>query len=156
MKFKLVKYTDLNRKSFKESLTWAQYYEPDDIDTLEELGFDRTNVSSELERVNWSDEYWFPVPEKTKIGEFMFEYRKAIFQTSTGKALEGYVVNAGHCICIFGKIKEWSININLLDLLEEEINELKVDVGLNKKESLLPLEVNITFKKLNFTFAESG
>ena len=100
MKFKLLKYTDLTRKSFKESLTWAQYYEPDDIDTLEELGFDRTNVSSELERVNWSDEYWFPVPEETKIGEFMFEYRKAIFQTSTGKALEGYVVNSGHCICM--------------------------------------------------------
>jgi hypothetical protein len=44
MNFKLAKYTDLNRNNFKESLTWAQYYETDDIGTLEELGFAREEV----------------------------------------------------------------------------------------------------------------
>ncbi|WP_213609391.1 hypothetical protein [Pseudoalteromonas sp.] len=156
MKFELIKYTDLNRKYFEESLTWAQYYEPEDIDTLEELGFDRKVVSAELEKIGWSDEYWFAVPEDTKIGSFMFEHRKADFITKSGKHLSGYVVNSGHCVCIFGAEREWDININLLDLLEEEIGELKDDVGLAKSEELLPLEVRIPFKGVQFTFAESS
>ena len=156
MKFELIKYTDLNRKHFEESLTWAQYYEPDDIDTLEELGFDRKVVSEELEKVGWSDEYWFAVPEGTKIGSFMFERRKANFKTKSGKQLDGYVVNSGHCVCLFGAEKEWNININLLDLLEEEISDLRIDIGLQKSEKLLPLEVCIPFKGVKFTFAESS
>lgn len=156
MKFELIKYTELNRKNFEESLTWAQYYEPDDIDTLEELGFDRKEVSTELEKVGWSDEYWFAIPDETKIGSFMFEHRKANFITKSGKNLGGYVVNSGHCVCLFGVEKEWDININLLDLLEEEISDLKADVGLAGSEKLLPLEVSIPFKGVQFTFAESS
>ncbi|MFK8012150.1 MAG: hypothetical protein AB8B80_08935 [Marinicellaceae bacterium] len=156
MKFTLIKYTDLNRKNFEESLTWAQYYEPDDIDTLEELGFDRKVVTTELEKVGWSDEYWFAVPEETEDGSFMYEHRKANIITKSGKQLSGYVVNSGHCVCLFGAEKEWSININLLDLLEEEICDLKADVGLTESEELLPLKVSIPFKGIQFTFAESS
>ena len=156
MKFQLIKYTDLNRNHFKESLTWAQYYEPDDIDTLEKLGFNRKVVLEELKRVRWSDEYWFAVPEETEIGSFMFEHRKANFITKSGKQLDGYVVNKGHCVCLFGSQKEWDININLLDLLEEEIDTLKIDIGLKESEKLLPLEVSIPFKGIKFTFEQNG
>ncbi|MBW4965687.1 hypothetical protein KZZ04_04815 [Pseudoalteromonas sp. CR1] len=156
MKFKLIKYTDLNRNNFDESLTWAQYYEPSDIDTLEELGFDREIVTKEFEKVGWSDEYWFAVPEETEDGSFMFEHRKASFTTKSGKLLSGYVVNSGHCVCIFGAEEEWSINISLLDLLEEEIGDLKADIGLAESEELLPLKVSIPFKGVQFTFAEGS
>lgn len=156
MKFELIKYTDLTRKFFDKSLTWAQYYEPDDIDTLESLGFDRRVVITALEEISWSDEYWFAVPEKTKIGSFMFEHRKADFRTESGKQFDGYVVNSGHCICLFGAEKEWDININLLDLLEEEIDELRIDIGLEETQKLLPLKVSIPFKGVKFTFAESS
>lgn len=156
MKFKLIKYTELNQKHFEEPHTWAQYYEPDDIDTLEELGFERKVVLAELESVGWSDEYWFAIPEKTKVGSFMFEHRKANFITKSGKHLSGYVVNSGHCVCLFGEEREWDININLLDLLEDEISDLKNDVGLAESEDLLPLKVSIPFKGIQFIFAESS
>lgn len=156
MKFELIIYSDLNRKHFKESHTWAQYYEPDDISTLGELGFDRKAVSTELENVGWSDDYWFAVPDETEIGSFMFEHRKANFITKSGKQLSGYVVNSGHCVCLFGAEREWDININLLDLLEEEIGDLKADVGLAESEKLLPLDVSIPFKGVKFTFAENS
>lgn len=156
MKFELIKYTDLNRKYFEKSLTWAQYYEPDDIDTLEELGFNRKVVTTELDNIGWSDEYWFAVPEETKIGSFMFEHRKANFITKSGIHLSGYVVNSGHCVCLFGAESEWDININLLDLLEEEIDDIKADLGLAESEELLPLKVSIPFKGVKFTFAESS
>ena len=154
MKFKLIKYSEFNRKHFEESLTWAQYYEPNDIDTLQGLGVDRHEVSRELERVGWSDDYWFPVPDKTQIGSFMFEFRKANFTANCGRQLNGYMVDSGHCICLFGTNKEWTININLLDHLEEEIGILKADVGLSDNEKLFPIEVNVPFKGLKFVFAE--
>jgi hypothetical protein len=104
--------------------------------------------SSELEKKEWSDEYWFPVPDETKIGSFMFEYRKAIFKSSSGKNLDDYSLDSGHCFCLFGAKNEWSININLLDLLDEEIDELKVDIGLGIDEDLLPLDVSTPFNRL--------
>jgi hypothetical protein len=143
MEFRLIKYTDLNRKHFEESLTWAQYYSPEDIDTLEKLGFDREVVSSCIEKTGWSDDYWFAVPEETEIGSFMFEKRKADFMTPCGKHLTGFVVNSGHCVCLFGATKDWYINLNLLDWLKDQITELRADVGLAEHEQLLPLNVTI-------------
>ncbi|PCJ99121.1 MAG: hypothetical protein COA45_06680 [Zetaproteobacteria bacterium] len=152
MKFKLVKRTDFNREKFKESLTWAQYEEPTDIDMLAELGFDREDVTAELEKVGWSDEYFFPVPEETRFSTFVCEYRKAVFKMSSGKMLDGYVVNSGHCIYLFGTHQEWGINMHHLDMLEEEIKELKIDVGIQQNECLLPLKGYIDFKKAEFSF----
>ena len=156
MKFELIRYKDLNRTSFDESRTWAQYYEPADIETLSELGFDKTEVSAAIAKVGWSDDYWFAVPDETKIGSFMFEHRKASFTTKSGKKLNGYVVNSGHCICLFGTTEEWSININLLDLLDEEVDDLKADVGLSERDTVLPLEVSIPFMDAEFTFGENS
>lgn len=156
MKFELIDVKELNRKNFEESLTWAQYYEPDDICLLEEFGFDRQVVLAELEKVVWPDQYCFAVPNETEVGSFMYEFRKANFITKSGNRLNGFVINSGHCVCLFGAQKEWYINTTLLDMLEKEIDDLKFDVGLKEHEKLLPLEVSIPFKAINFTFAESG
>ena len=44
MKFELLKTEDLKSSSFQRVSTWAQYYEPDDIESLAELGFDKSEV----------------------------------------------------------------------------------------------------------------
>lgn len=154
MNFELKKYPEHWMKLFEVSNAWAQYYEPGDIDTLVELGFDRDDVQLKIERTGWSDDYWFPIPESTDFGSFMFEHRAARFETASGKTSNGYVVNRGHCICLFGSRQEWSININLLDLLQEELAELKSDIGLSENEQLLPIQVNVPVKKMSFAFGE--
>ena len=70
MKFDLVHYSKLNRESFSKCQTWAQYYEPDDIETLVDLGFNRNTVKTALENVGWSDEYWFAVPKRDSVWLF--------------------------------------------------------------------------------------
>lgn len=156
MKFELIKLDQLNQDSFAKFSTWAQYYEPDDIETLKKLGFDKSEVSRALEAAGYSDDYWFPIPNETSIGSFQFEYRKAIFRTSDGINLNGYVVNSGHAIGLFGAKKEWILNINLLKTLEEEIDDLKLDLGLNKNNELLPLKVIIRASKSEFIFGSNG
>ena len=152
MKFDLVKYTALSRENFKQASTWAQYYQPEDIETLVQLGYERNEVTKTLEAVGWSDEYWFVVPDKADIGSFMFEYRKARFTTPADKKISGFVVDSGHCICLFGSKSEWVININLLDMLNEEINEIMEDIGLQPNDALLSLKVEVLAKNIEFTF----
>jgi len=156
MKFELIKFDQLNQSCFARFSTWAQYYEPDDIETLQNLGFDKSEISRELEVVGYSDDYWFPIPNETRIGSFQFEQRKAIFKTPGGINLDGYVVNSGHAIGLFGANEEWVLNINLLDALEEEIDDLKSDLGLNKNNELLPLKVIIPATKSEFIFGSNG
>ncbi|MCJ8313104.1 MAG: hypothetical protein HRU38_21845 [Saccharospirillaceae bacterium] len=156
MKIKLLHVSEINRYVFDKSLTWAQYYEPSDIDTLVNLGYDRTDVTSQLKIIGWSDEYWFPVPNTTDIGSFMFEYRKAKFKTLSGKVLDGFLINSGHAITLFGNKKDWSVNVNLLNLLKKNIAEVKDDLGLNVKENLLPLEVQVSFKGIETIFGKKG
>lgn len=156
MKFELIKFDQLNQDCFDKFSTWAQYYEPDDIETLQSLGFDKSEVSRELEAVGYSDDYWFPIPNETSVGSFQFEHRKATFRTTGGIKLDGYVVNSGHAIGLFGANEEWVLNSNLLDTLEEEINDLKSDLGLNKNNELLPLKVIIPATKMEFIFGSNG
>ena len=154
MQFDLVKFSELNKTHFEKASTWAQYYEPEDINALEEMGFNGLHVTQALENVGWSDDYWFAVPDNTPIGTFSFEYRKAQFKTKSGMTLNGYVVNSGHCICLYGAKQEWDININLLDLLEDEEYELKADLGLSVDDDLLPLKVKVLSMDLEFLFGE--
>lgn len=156
MKFELIKFDQLNKDSFAKFSTWAQYYEPDDIETLQKLGFDKSEVSRTLEAVGYSDDYCFPIPNKTSIGSFQFEHRKAIFRTSDDINLNGYVVNSGYAIDLFGAKEEWILNINILETLEEKINGLKLDLGLNKNNELLPLKVIIPDTKSEFIFGSNG
>ncbi len=147
---------EFSRSNFEESQVWGSYYEPDDIDDIVEMGFSREEVTRELEKVNWSDSYCFPIAENTKIGSFMYEYRKAVFTTESGKVFSGYVVNRGHAIRLFGAKKEWRININLFDLIQVEMEELKVDLELNNAEELFPLNVRIPYINHEFIFAKNN
>jgi len=156
MEFELVKYSDLNRDRFVEHSTWAQYYEPDDIETLSSLGYSKEHVKLMIEFVGWSDDYWFPIPDETEVGLFQFEHRRANLKTPSGKVFDGYVINNGHSVCLFGKSQEWVINLNLLDLLQDEICDLRIDLGMDKDEELLPLEVKIIPKNKLLKFGNKS
>ena len=113
----------------------------------------RSQVIGELEKAQWSDEYWFAIPDGAKVGSFAFECRKARFETPIGKVLDGYVVNEGHCICLFGHKWEWDINIQLFDVLGDKINKLKKDIGLTYDSSLFPLKISVIPTGERFTFS---
>ena len=150
MKFKLVKSEEITQQLLDEHSAWAQYYDPDDVESLVELEYDRSNVVKQLENVGWSDNYWFPIPHGTKIGIFQFEIRKAEFSTRNGKSLVGYYCDHGHAIGLYGKSQEWLVNLNLLDSHTKELPALLQDLGLNEN-TLLPLEVQIPSERIKIS-----
>ncbi|MBK1905611.1 UBA domain-containing protein [Burkholderia contaminans] len=60
--FSLKKITDVSEADLRLHPVWGAYYEPDDIETLVALGYDRIECSQALEAVGYSDLYVFPLP----------------------------------------------------------------------------------------------
>ena len=141
MNFRLTK--KVSKADFEACKAWAQYYEPDDIEELAKLGYEKGIVRKEIEAVNWSDDYWFPIPEETPVGTFQFEKRKTKFKSTSGKEFSGYVFNRGHSIGLWGENEEWIINENLLDMYEDEKTAIHRGLSINESEDLLPLEYSI-------------
>ena len=137
MNFRLIR--DIDRDALEESAAWGQYYEPGDIDTLAQCGYDHQVVHDAIKAVDWSDDYWFPIPDSADAGLFQFEHRRAQFRTPDGHMLDGYVCNEGHAIGLFGSGDYWIINQNLMDMFEDERERILEDLGLNPDEDLLPL-----------------
>ena len=141
MHFKLIK--DVDRAALEERAAWGQYYEPDDINTLAECGYNREEVYEAIKAVNWSDDYWFPIPNSADAGLFQFEHRRASFKTPSGRAIDGYVCNEGHAIGLFGSSEHWVINQSLMEMFDDERAQILEDLGLESDENLLPLHYDV-------------
>jgi len=137
MHFKLI--DNVDKEALLEWPAWGQYDEPDDIESLVGLGYDRELVRSRIEATGWSDRYWFPIPEGAPPGMFRYEQRRAYFHNSKGRRFAGYVMDEGHAIGLFGKSREWLINVGLLSLFDAEKAGACADLGLESGEDLLPL-----------------
>ena len=138
MKFRLI--NNVDREALLEWPVWGQYYQPGDIDSLAECGYDKDLVRSSIEATGWSDDYWFPVPDGTAVGKFTFEIRRAYFRHRKGNEFFGYVFNQGHAIGLFGHEDVWIINSNVLDWFDEDLPRALLDLGLQPNDKLLPVE----------------
>lgn len=156
MDFRLLATRELGLSVYRQHSAWAQYYEPGDIERLEKVGYVAREVRRMIEATNWSDDFWFPIPENSQPGTFQFERRCAHIELRNGVTVEGYVENEGHSICLFGETKEWVINANLLELHEEELPALRLDLGLDLCAAILPAHVEVHCMGWSFAFPQSA
>jgi hypothetical protein len=150
--FELIRHRDLTAQSLRRHPAWAQYYEPGDVESLAALGYDREEVRAGLEACGWSDDFWFPIPSGTPWETFQFEVRLAHFSGAFEGQRCGYIVEGKHSIGLFGRSNEWIVNLNLLDVLEDELPELREDLDLAPDSPLLPLEVWVPSDQLTLSF----
>jgi hypothetical protein len=101
----------LGEKDFIEHPVWATYYEPDDIETLESLGFDAGQVQAALEPLNLSDDYSFPLPVEAAGSPFHYLFLSVRAQTKGGNQLVGYITGA--CLAVFFQGNCYHFNPNL-------------------------------------------
>ena len=74
MKFILIHRNKFNLKHLQEHPIWAEYYEPEDIKTIEEWGIEKKFLIQEFEKIGYSDEYLFPVLDSEDTDCFKFTY----------------------------------------------------------------------------------
>lgn len=142
MKFELKHIDDLTPKDFINHNIWVQYYSGDEIDFIEEEGYNRKEVESKLKEVDWSDEYWFKSFPTKEVTPYMFTRYYAQFELPNKKMIDGYIE-----FTEYGGIQNYSLyvdgkfiglNIHHSDMNEEEEIELKNKLALNK---LYPMKV---------------
>ena len=60
--FTLKPQASLTSNDFADMPLWAGYYEPDDVDAIVRWGVSEAEVRAALNRVNWEDDHFFPLP----------------------------------------------------------------------------------------------
>ncbi|WP_334012317.1 hypothetical protein [Burkholderia cepacia] len=125
--FSLKKITDVSEADLRLHPVWAAYYEPDDIETLVALGYDRTECSQTLEAVGYSDLYVFPLPIFARHASFKYLYQTVSAVTKGGHSLLGY--RTGSALCLLAGGRCFSFNRNLADLSKDQATVLANALG---------------------------
>lgn len=101
--FSLKKSDDLNENDLREHAVWGAYYEPDDLEALVLLGYDRTECELKLRAIDFSDSYVFPLPISAKGEPFKYLYLAVSAVTKGGHSFFGYRTGSGLCLMAGGK-----------------------------------------------------
>lgn len=117
----------LDEQDFIEHPAWATYYEPDDIESLIELGFDADEVRGAIAATGYSDQYSFALPAKGIDAQFHYIYLSVRATTAGGRELVGFVTSA--CLGLFLNGKQFRFNQNLADLSAGDATKLAVALG---------------------------
>ena len=129
---------EFSEQDFVESPVWATYYEPDEIETLVELGFDRKDVEQLMPLSRDSDEYSFPLPSQAAEAPFKYLYLGVRATTRGGNRLIGYFT--GPCFGVFYKGKTYQFNGSLRTRALQAAAALATALG---EKNVFPMQIEI-------------
>lgn len=125
-RFTLIHNHTLTSHHFEEHPAWADYSEPDDIETIVSWGIEKAEIVKQLEMVNYSDEYVFPVLHTDPLPNFRFLYLRAEFTSAEGTRFTGYVLGQHpYCVGLFFGNEVFTFNSGLLDMARESLTRLR-------------------------------
>jgi hypothetical protein len=125
-------------QDFIDAAVWATYYEPDDIDTLVELGFDRQAVERVVLQTKNNDEHSFPLPVEAAASPFHYLYLGVRATTKSGIGLVGYL--AGSCFGVFHAGKHYQFNASLREHSARASAELAKAL---EEEVIFPMQIHV-------------
>jgi hypothetical protein len=128
----------LTESDFIEYPVWACYYEPDDVETLVNLGFDKREVEQALEATGYSDDYAFPLPPEAVHAPLNYIHCSVRATTRGGNKLVGYVT--GPCVAVYFQGKLYSFNSNLRERSLATARELANALG---EKVVFPMQLEV-------------
>ena len=155
MKFIVKKLCELTAEYFELYQIWGAYYEPEDIDSLVKLGYEFGDIHRELKKINYSDEYTFPIPINGANAPFKYIYYSINAKLACGKILKGYCSSSrAFAIGLFYKDKEYLFNLNLKSEALIQAEKLTRDISGESEGNIFPIEFEIPSlrKRGIFTF----
>jgi len=147
MEFTLRESINISESDLKSHPVWASFYEPDEFELLEELGFDLKKVKNELDKVGEVDDYWFPLPVSGATMPFKYIYISAKIKTPEGTELVGYRTRVSLTVVLNGS--KYHFNKAARSLAIEQAKNL--ERILNEK-SIFPLSVYLPALEKNEEF----
>ena len=126
-------------QDFAEAPVWATYYEPDEIDTLVGLGFDRKDIERAVsDLAHGNDEISFPLPIEAAEEPFHYLYLGVHATTRGGNHLAGFIT--GPCFAVFHDGKTYHFNAALRSRALEAAAELGKALD---ERNVFPMQVEV-------------
>ena len=138
MEFTLKKGIDISERDLESHAVWSSFYEPDEFELLEELGFDLDEVKNKLDKVHNIDDYWFPLPKSAASMPVKYIYVSAKIKTPRGTELLGYRTRVSLTIVLNNS--KFHFNRAARSLSIEQANEL---ASVLKEKNIFPLSVHL-------------
>lgn len=138
---------EISESDLKQHSVWFTFYEPDELELLEELGIDVVEFQKELDTVEPIDEYWFPLPEEAVSMPFKYLYLSSNVRTSSGTELMGYRTRVS--LSVLHKGKCYYFNKSAAALCKPQEKELSA--ALNES-GIFPMSVKILANNKNEQF----
>ena len=138
---------DISEKDLNDYSVWAAFYEPDELELLDDLGIDVDIFKKEFEAVRNIDDYWYPVPEAAILMPFKYLYLSSSIKTSNGTELVGY--RSGVSLTVLYKGKRYFFNKAAADQCKPQEQELSIVLNEN---NIFPLSVHIAANNTNELF----
>lgn len=95
--------TDLTADDFSSHSLWTVFYEPEELDMLANLGFDKERTIEALDAIGYDDAFAFPVPEEGVHHSFKYLMMAITLTTRNGTSLRGYLSRSSTTVIYAGR-----------------------------------------------------
>ncbi|WP_147282902.1 hypothetical protein [Pseudorhodoferax soli] len=117
----------LTEADFAAHPVWASYDDPEEMELLEGLGFEATQVMSAFESLATPEEKVFPLPSQAASLPFRYLWLSAVVSLPSGTELVGYRTSA--CLGIYHHGNLYLFNKAMPDLSQENAERLASYLG---------------------------
>lgn len=138
----------ITEADFVAHTVWASYDDPDELDLLEALGFEPSQVMSAFEAISTSGEIVFPLPSAAASQPFRYLWLAATVRLPNDRLLVGYRTSA--CLGIYHDGICYLFNKSLPDLSRENAERLALALGT---PAIFPAHVHYSATSMQETFA---
>ena len=117
----------LSEADFVAHSVWASYDDPEEMELLEFLGFEESQVMAAFKQLATPDEKVFPLPSQAASQPFRYLWLSAVVSLPSGKELVGYRTSA--CLGIYHQGVCYLLNKAIPDLSRENADSLARILG---------------------------
>ncbi len=148
MKFELFKSSEITTEDLIRHSAWFTFYEPEEYELLEALGFDVELVRSAISSTANIDHYMAPLPKEGAALPFKYLYLSVVITTPSGKKMVGY--KTGSNLSVLAERNKFYFNKNVLDLSKEQ--ELALANCINEK-TIFPMAIYVVALNRSETYS---
>lgn len=128
--------SQLSEADFVAHAVWAAYSDPEEMELLESLGFEPSQVMSSFAECASEEDLVFPLPSKAASLPFRYQWLSATVTLPTGVVLTGY--RTSPCLAVFFAGHAYLFNKALRSASLDNATSLAKAAGVNQ---VFPLKV---------------
>jgi hypothetical protein len=127
--FRIIKADEFNAERFKEYPLWSEYYDFDELNEIEEWGYNKESILQELKTKEIENQHpYYTAPIESFPLERMRYFTRSKFRTINNIELDGAIMNTGELVIMLFLGNDYEI-LNRNPLLHSELKESVIKIA---------------------------